>query len=79
MNLATLTWLTLGGCILYIVASDSNVYEWLVLQSKFLKVQAQRWWFMVRYNPDSPWVRFSIHRNANRIAKEFIKNRDESN
>lgn len=73
MNLATLTWLTLGCCLVYIVVRDPNVYDWLVLYSRSLKIQAQRYWFLIRHNPDSPWVRYEIHRNANRLAKEIIK------
>jgi len=73
MNLATLPWLTLGACLIYVVAQDPNVYTWLVLQSKVLNVWIQRKWFMLRYNPDSPWVRWTIDRNAKRLADEIIK------
>lgn len=73
MNLAALTWFTLGACLIYVVAQDPNVYTWLVLQSKVLNVWVQRKWFMLRYNPDSPWVRWTIDRNAKRLADEIIK------
>ena len=73
MNLAALTWLTLGACLVYIVAQDPGVYEWLVLQSKLLKIWFQRQWFLIRYNPDSPWVRWEIDRNARKLADEIIK------
>jgi len=73
MNLATLTWFTIGACIVYAVAVDENVFPWLVLQSKLLKVWAERQWFRVRYHPDSPWVRYEIKRNADRLAREIIK------
>ena len=73
MNLAALTWFTLGACLIYVVAQDPNVYTWLVLQSKVLNVWIQRKWFMLRYNPDSPWVRWVIDRNAKRMANEIIK------
>jgi hypothetical protein len=73
MTLATLTWVTLGACLLYLVTQDPNVYTWLVLQSKVLNVWVQRKWFMLRYNPDSPWVRWTIERNAKRLADEIIR------
>jgi hypothetical protein len=73
MNFAALTWFTLGACLIYVVAQDPNVYTWLVLQSKVLNVWIQRKWFMLRYNPDSPWVRWTIDRNAKRLADEIIK------
>ena len=73
MSTATLTWFAIGACLVYIVAVDPNVYTWLVLQSKRLRLEVDRAWFRVRYHPDSPWVRYSIRKNADRIAAEFIK------
>jgi uncharacterized membrane protein len=73
MNIATLTWFTIGACLVYAVAVDENVFPWLVLQSKLVKVWAERQWFRVRYHPDSPWVRFEIKRNADKLAREIIK------
>jgi len=73
MTLATLTWVTLGACVIYLVIQDPNVYEWLVLQSKVFNIWIQRRWFLLRHNPDSPWVRWQIDRNARRIANEIIK------
>lgn len=73
MNLATLTWLTLGACLVYVVVQDPNVYAWLVLQSKLLNVWFRRQWFLIRHNPDSPWVRREIDRNARKLADEIIK------
>ncbi len=73
MTLATLTWFTLGACLVYAVAIDANVYSWLVLQSKRLKLEAERLWFRIRYHPDSPWVRYEIERNAKKIADELLK------
>jgi hypothetical protein len=73
MSLATLTWFTIGACLVYAVAVDENVFPWLVLQSKLLKVWAERQWYRLRYHPDSPWVRWEISRNAERLAKEIRK------
>jgi hypothetical protein len=73
MTLAALTWVTLGACLIYLVIQDPNVYEWLVLQSKLLGVLVRRQWFLIRHNPNSPWVRWEIDRNARRLADEIIK------
>ena len=73
MSLSTLTWFTIGACLVYAVAVDENVFPWLVLQSKLLKVWAERQWFRLRYHPDSPWVRYEIKRNADRLAREIMK------
>jgi hypothetical protein len=73
MSLATLTWFTIGACIVYAVVVDENVFPWLVLQSKLLKVWLERQWYRLRYNPDSPWVRYEIKRNSDKLAREIMK------
>jgi hypothetical protein len=73
MSLATLTWFTIGACLVYAVVVDENVFPWLVLQSKLLKVWAERQWYRLRYHPDSPWVRYEIKRNSDRLAREIMK------
>ena len=79
MNLATLTWVVVGAVLTYMVAVDDDVYPWLVLNSKIVGIWFKQQWFKLRYNPDSPWVRWGIDRNADRIAKQFIKDRDKTN
>ena len=79
MNPATLTWVVVGAVLTYVVAVDENVYPWLVLNSKIVGIWFQRQWFRLRYNPDSFWVRWSIDRNADRIAKQLIQERDKTN
>jgi len=79
MNPAALTWLVVGSVLAYVVVVDDNVYPWLVLNSKIIGVWFKQQWFKIRYNPDSPWVRWQIDRTADRIAKQFIQKRDETN
>ena len=78
-NPALLTWLLLGGVLAYVVAVDDNVYPWLVLNSKIIGIWFKRQWFKLRYNPDSPWMRWSIDRNSDRIAKQLLQERDKDN
>ena len=73
MTPATLTWLVVGVFLVYAVAVDPNVYTWMVLQSKRLRVEVGRTWFKVRYHPDSPWVRYEVERNAKKMADELLK------
>ena len=73
MTSATLTWLVVGVFLVYAVAVDPNVYTWMVLQSKRLRVEVERTWFKVRYHPDSPWVRYEVERNAKKMADELLK------
>ena len=73
MTLSTLTWFTLGAVLIYLVAQDPKVYTWLVLQSKIFTTEIRRKAYMIRYNPDMPWVRWEIKRNADKMAREIIK------
>jgi hypothetical protein len=79
VNPAVLVWLVVGGVLAYVVAVDPNVYHWIELQAQVVSLWVQRKWFLFRYNPNSPWVRWEINRNANRIAKQFIKEQEETN
>jgi hypothetical protein len=73
MTLATLTWFTIGACLVYVIAQDASVYEWLVLCSRSTGIWVRRQWFLIRHNPDSPWVRWQIDRNARKIAEQLLK------
>ena len=73
MSITTLTWLTLGACVLFVITLDANVYDYLVLVSRAIGIQLQRQWFKIRYHPDSPWVRWEIDRNADKMANELLK------
>lgn len=73
MTLVSWVWFLIGACVIYAVAVDENVFHWLVLQSKAIKLWFERLWFRIRYNPDSPLVRYEIKRNADKMAREIIK------
>ncbi len=73
MTPATLTWFTVGAVLIYAVVQDPKVYTWLVLQSKLLRVWAERQWYRLRYHPDTPWVRYEMKRNSEKLAREILK------
>lgn len=78
MNPSTWVWFLASAFLVYVVAIDPNVLTWLELQLKSATIQFQRQWFRIRHNPDSPWVRYEIKRNADKLAAEFIKERDNA-
>jgi len=73
MSAVALTWITAGACVLFVITQDANVYDFLVLASKSLSIWVQRQWFKIRYHPESPWVRWEIDRNADKMANELLK------
>ena len=73
MALPTLTWFVIGAFLVYVVAVDANVYEWLLLQTRRLEIEIKRRWFMFQHNPDFFWVRYRITRNSEKLAREIMK------
>ena len=73
MSLVTWVWFLIGACIVYAVAVDENVFPWMVLQAKSLRIWVERQWYRVRYHPDSPWIRYEMKRNADKMARELLK------
>ena len=79
MNSSSVAWLTLAACLAYVVAIDANVLTALHLLVRVAKVWLQRQWFLVRYNPGSPWVRYAIDQNSKKLAKQLMKEIEDNN
>ena len=59
------------AAIAYIFAVDGNVASYLVLQMKLLGINTRRAIWIIRLHPSAPWTRWSINRQAWRLAKEL--------
>jgi hypothetical protein len=68
----TAIWLTIGGILLFVILEDPKVYHWLVLLSKIANLWIEQQWFKIKNHPDTPWVRYAIKRNADKIAKQLM-------
>jgi hypothetical protein len=68
----TAIWLTIGGILLFVILEDPKVYHWLVLLSKIANLWVEQQWFKIKNHPDTPWVRYAIKRNADKIAKQLM-------
>lgn len=73
----SLMWVTVAIIVSYLIVQDANVVEWLALQNKLLSVSFRRLWFLVCHHPETPWVRLKSRWNADRIARQLIKEREE--
>jgi hypothetical protein len=74
----TAIWLTIGGILLFVILEDPKVYHWLVLLSKIANLWIERQWFKIKNHPDTPWVRYSIKRNADKIVKQLMDELNEN-
>lgn len=77
MDPSCIAWFAVGACLVYIVAQDPKVYDWLVLNVQWLLTALYRRLNRFRYDPDSIWVQYQLRRNANKIARELIKEREK--
>jgi hypothetical protein len=68
----TAVWLTIGGIFLFVVLEDPKIFQWLVLVSKIANLWIERQWFKIKNHPDTPWVRYAIKRNADKISKQLM-------
>ena len=68
----TAIWLTIGGILLFVILEDPKVYHWLVLLSKIANLWIEQQWFKIKNHPDTPWVRYAIKRNADKISKQLM-------
>jgi hypothetical protein len=68
----TAVWLTIGGIFLFVVLEDPKIFQWLVLVSKITNLWIERQWFKIKNHPDTPWVRYAIKRNADKISKQLM-------
>jgi hypothetical protein len=68
----TAVWLTIGGILLFVVLEDPKIFQWLALVSKIANLWIERQWFKIKNHPDTPWVRYAIKRNADKISKQLM-------
>jgi hypothetical protein len=69
-------WLTIGGILLFVILEDPKVFQWLVLVVKIANLWVEQRWFIIKNHPDTPWVRYSINRNAEINAKKLMDELD---
>lgn len=79
MTLATLVWLTLFSFLAYVIAQDANVYDWLTMKIKLGGIFFARLYYLIRFHPGSPWVRFETHRNSRKLARKLIQEMESNN
>lgn len=61
------------GIILYMAAVDQNVLDYIILQSKIIKVTLERFLWMIRFHPQNPITNLIMKFKYDKIAKELQK------
>jgi len=65
--------LALFGVIAVAMVIDKNVADFFLLCLKFVGVQFQRWWWMVRFHPQNPLTNFIMERKMAKLARDLQK------
>ena len=76
---STYIYLTIFFCIAYLIVTDQSVARAFYMLTQLARVQYEKtkWW--VRHSPDNLIVRWLIHRRSMKMAKELIKEFEETN
>jgi hypothetical protein len=60
-------------CIGYLIVTDASVAKGFYLLVQFLKIQYEKYRWIVVHHPKTPWARYSMYRNSMKMAEELMK------
>lgn len=63
----------------YLIVTDQSIAKFVVLISKIVKLQFEKFKWIVKYHPQTPWARYLMWRQSIRIAKELEKEFGDGN
>jgi hypothetical protein len=72
-------WIILFTFISYFIITDESIARFFILFGQLIKIKYEMLKWRIIDSPDNPIVRWKIHRNSLRIAKELKKEFDEKN
>ena len=63
----------------YLIVTDQSIAKFVVLISKIVNLQFEKFKWIVMHHPQTPWVRYLMWRQSIRIAKELEKEFGDGN
>ena len=72
-------WFLIFIIIGYLIVTDQSIARFFILVGQYLKIKYELIKWVIIHSPDNPIVRWRIHQNSLRIAKELMKEFDEKN
>ena len=64
---------TFAALVAYMIATDKNVSEYIVLQVELLGIRIQKYYLLVKLHPRNPITNWQQERRIKKMAKEFAK------
>ena len=65
-------WLCLAGVIVYMMAVDKNVAEFINLFFQGVWIQLRRYYLMAKLHPKNPITNWIMERKMKKLAKELL-------
>jgi hypothetical protein len=65
--------LLIFAVVAYMIVVDKNVAEYLTLVFKLIKLNCERYWWMIRFHPQNPITNLIRRAEYAKIAKELQK------
>ena len=60
------------ACLAYLIVTDNSVAKLVVLVSHLIKFQFQKYIWIIRHHPRTPWAQYFMHRRSMKLAKELL-------
>lgn len=79
MSTTQSTFILLIGIIFYIMLIDKNVEDYLMLVFKIIRVNFERYLWLIKFHPRNPITNFLKEMEYNKLAKEMMKEIENKN
>ena len=66
-------YLVIFFCIGYLIITDASVAKAVVYVTQLLKIQYEKYRWIIIHHPKTPWARYAIHRRSMKLAEELMK------
>lgn len=64
---------TIAAVLGYMIVTDKNVAEYVVLKLQLIRINAQRYYLMAKLHPRNPITNYVMKRKMSSLAKELAK------
>jgi hypothetical protein len=72
-------YLVIFFCIGYLIVTDQSIAKAVVFVTQFVKIQIEKFIWIIKNSPDNPIVRYLIWRRSYKLAKELRKELESKN
>ena len=71
MNTITLTMWTSAAILVFLMATDNNLYNWFILQLRWIPLQMKRYYLMMVLHPRNHLTTWYIQRRIRAVLNKY--------